>query len=214
MNVEKAEVEKRRAILAARAEVAVYVDQSQIALDSEVRARLEAERSTKKIESDLNDLKIKLSTAQRQTVDAQKMTKELVYTLTHVNDKKQDCDKIIEGAQESNEFAERRVAFMSQEVNELRTAVDDAEKARKRAQQKLDEANLRANMLTEQNVSYGIYKQKIETELTEVKAEAEVTLAKCEESRPGYEIETPVVHYRSCSTSLLLRYGQLPSAIY
>jgi len=53
------------------------LESMQSTLDGEIRARGEAIRIKKKIESDFNDLEIQLSHANRQTIESQKVLKIL-----------------------------------------------------------------------------------------------------------------------------------------
>lgn len=57
-------------------------------MDNEIRARGEAIRSRKKMESDLNDIEVQLTRTQRQAAEAQKNTKDLSLNL------KECCQKL------------------------------------------------------------------------------------------------------------------------
>merc|ERR1712193_443273 len=76
--------EKDEEIDNARRNATRSVEQIQASLDNEMRARGEAIRSRKKMESDFNDLEVQLATVSRQAQDAQKQTKDHTSNLKDV----------------------------------------------------------------------------------------------------------------------------------
>merc|ERR1712233_166024 len=165
--------EKDEEIDTARRNAARAVEQIQASLDNEMRARGEAIRSRKKMESDFNDLEVQLATASRQAGDAQKQTKDLGSSLKDVNQKLDDSQRLTDDLREQSAVAERRVGLMSTEIEELRGGLEQAERCRKQAENDLMEANERANMLHTQNTAFINQKRKIEGELNNVKGEVE-----------------------------------------
>ena len=160
------------------------VEQIQASLDSETRSRVDAGRSMKKMESDLNDLEVTLATAKRQAADAQKNAKDLTAQLKDLRIKNDEVLRSTEDARENSAVAERRVAMMSTEIDELRRALEQADRSRKQADNELMEANERSTMLHTQNTSFINQKKKIESELTSVKTEVEEAI---KEARSGEE---------------------------
>ena len=160
------------------------VEQIQASLDSETRSRVDAGRSMKKMESDQNDLEVTLATAKRQAGDAQKNAKDLTAQLKDLRIKNDEVIRSTEDARENSAVAERRVTMMSTEINELRQALEAADRARKQADNDLMEASERATMLHTQNSSFMNQKKKIESELTSVKTEVEEAI---KEARGGEE---------------------------
>merc|ERR1712226_1782675 len=157
----------------ARRNAARSVEQIQASLDNEMRARGEAIRSRKKMESDFNDLEVQLATVSRQAADAQKLTKDYANTMKDVNQKLDDSQRASEDIREQSAVSDRRVGLMSTEIEELRSALEQAERCRKQAENDLMEANERANMLHTQNTAFINQKRKIEGELNNVKNEVE-----------------------------------------
>merc|ERR1712130_150420 len=68
---------------------------------------------------------------------------------------------------------DRRVNLLQAEIDELRSAVEQADKGRKAAEQELMEANERANLLHTQNTALANQKRKLEQELIAVANEVE-----------------------------------------
>ena len=62
-------------------------------LDNEIRARGEAIRSRKKMESDLNDIEVQLARTQRLASEAQKGTKDFTLSLKECT-QKLDCSQV------------------------------------------------------------------------------------------------------------------------
>merc|ERR1712076_227720 len=165
--------EKDEEIDNARRNAARSVEQIQASLDNEMRARGEAIRSSKKMESDFNDLEVQLATVSRQAADAQKLTKDYANTMKDVNQKLDDSQRASEDIREQSAVSDRRVGLMSTEIEELRQGLESSERCRKQAENDLMEANERANMLHTQNTAFINQKRKIEGELNNVKNEVE-----------------------------------------
>merc|ERR1712233_243076 len=163
--------EKDEEIDNARRNAARAVEQIQASLDNEMRARGEAIRSRKKMESDFNDLEVQLATVSRQAQDAQKQTKDNTSALKDVNQKLDDSQRLTDDLREQSSVSDRRVGLMTTEIEELRSATEQAERCRKQAENDLMEANERANMLHTQNTAFINQKRKIEGELNNVKGE-------------------------------------------
>lgn len=167
-------------------------------MDQEIRQRAEAVRSRKKMEADFNDLEISLATAQRHADESQKTTKNLTLSIKDLHVKLEDITRATEDAKEqvklpfvvkmvlSGKFqgtvAERRVGLMNTEIEELRGALEQGERARKQAEHDLMEANERSNMLHTQNTAFINQKRKIENELNNVRTEVDEAIAEARQA--------------------------------
>ena len=149
------------------------LEQIQASLDNEMRARGEAVRSRKKMESDLNDLEIQCRHIRKQADDAIKAGKDLLNSHKELNINLDDHQRESEDIKEQSQVAERRVNLMTGEIEELRGGLEQAERQRKQAENDLMEANERANMLHTQNTAFINQKRKIENELGTVRNEVE-----------------------------------------
>merc|ERR1712042_31982 len=101
------------------------------------------------------------------------MGKDHTSALKDVNQKLDDSQRTTEDLREQGAVADRRVGLMTTEIEELRGALEQAERCRKQAENDLMEANERANMLHTQNTAFINQKRKIEGELMAVKNEVE-----------------------------------------
>merc|ERR1712003_361686 len=133
------------------------VESMQATLDSEIRARGEAIRIKKKMESDFNDLEIQLGHANRQCAEAQKALKAV-----------QGQNKDLQVA-----VVDRRANLLQSELDEMRAALEQAERGRKLAEGELLESNERGGLLHTQNTALINSKRKVEQELQAAQAEVE-----------------------------------------
>merc|ERR1719291_1251742 len=74
---------------------------------------------------------------------------------------------------------ERRSNLLTGEIEELRNAVEQAERGRKLAETELNESNERSNLLHTQNTALINQKRKLETELQQVQGEVEESVSEC-----------------------------------
>merc|ERR1712227_909270 len=174
--------EKEEDIDNARRIATKSIEQTQSNLDSEIRSKADVTRSSKKLEADLNDLDVALTTAKKQAGDAQKASKELSSQLKELNMKNDFVQRSTEEAREKSASAERRVIMMSTEIAELRNGLEQAERSRKQNENDLVDAQERAANLHTQNTSFMNQKKKIEAELLAVKCEVEEAIS---EARNG-----------------------------
>merc|ERR1711990_309484 len=85
--VDRRVAEKEEEVDNARRNSARSVEQIQSSLDNEMRARGEAVRSRKKMESDFNDLEVGLQNTRGAAENGQKLTKQLTAQLKDLNNK-------------------------------------------------------------------------------------------------------------------------------
>merc|ERR1712157_710274 len=132
--------EKDEEIDTARRNASRTVESIQSQLDAEIRSRSDAVRIKKKLEGDISDLEIQLAHANRQLSDATRANKDIQgqikETQIHLDESERHADKVKEQAA----VTDRRVNLLQAEIDELRSAVEQAEKGRKGAEQELMEA--------------------------------------------------------------------------
>merc|ERR1712193_236524 len=110
------------------------VESMQTTLDSEIRARGEAIRAQKKMESDFNDLEIQLGHANRQCTEAQKCVKALQQQNKDLQVTVDDSARTSEDLAEQCAVVERRANLLQSELDEMRAALEQAERGRKLAE--------------------------------------------------------------------------------
>ncbi|XP_063312181.1 myosin-4-like [Pelobates fuscus] len=156
----------------------------QSSLDSEIRSRNDALRIKKKMEGDLNEIEIQLSHANRQAAEAQKQLRNVQ---AQVKDAQLHLDDAIRGNDDLKEqlaIVERRNNLMTAELEEIRSALDQTERARKLAEQELLDVTERVQLLHSQNTSLINTKKKLEADVTQLQSEVEEQL---QESRNADE---------------------------
>ncbi|KAL2091271.1 hypothetical protein ACEWY4_013534 [Coilia grayii] len=152
------------------------IDSMQSTLDSEVRSRNDALRVKKKMEGDLNEMEVQLSHANRQAAEAQKQLRNVQGQL---KDAQLHLDEAVRGQEDMKEqvaMVERRNGLMVAEIEELRAALEQTERARKVAEQELVDASERVGLLHSQNTSLINTKKKLEGDLVQVQGEVDDTV--------------------------------------
>merc|ERR1712183_280940 len=149
------------------------VESMQATLDSEIRARGEAIRIKKKMESDFNDLEIQLGHANRQCTEAQKALKAVQGQNKDLQVGVDDAQRAGEDLAELVAVVNRRANLLQSELDEMRAALEQAERGRKLAEGELLESNERGGLLHTQNTALINSKRKVEQELQAAQAEVE-----------------------------------------
>ncbi|XP_066560797.1 myosin heavy chain, fast skeletal muscle [Amia ocellicauda] len=152
------------------------IDQMQSSLEAEIRSRNDALRVKKKMEGDLNEMEIQLSHANRQAAEAQKQLRNVQGQL---KDAQLHLDDAIRGQEDMKEqvaMVERRNTLMMAEIEEMRAALEQTERARKLAEQELLDASERVQLLHSQNTSLINTKKKLETDIAQLQGEVDDTI--------------------------------------
>merc|ERR1712174_149600 len=110
------------------------LESMQTSLDSESKSRAEAIRQKKKLEGDFNDLEIQLGHANRQANLLQSQVKGNLAKYDEAERRNEDIG-------EQMAVVERRSNLLTGEIEELRNAVEQAERGRKLAETELNESN-------------------------------------------------------------------------
>ncbi|XP_061487665.1 myosin-7B isoform X3 [Rhineura floridana] len=155
------------------------MDSMQASLDAEAKARNEAIRLRKKMEGDLNEMEIQLSHANRQAAEAQKLLRQLQAQIKDLQIELDDTLRHNDDLKEQAAALERRNNLMLAEVEELRAALEQAERGRKLAEQELLEATERVNLLHSQNTSLINQKKKMEADIAQLSTEVEEAVQEC-----------------------------------
>ncbi|XP_053558301.1 myosin-7 [Bombina bombina] len=155
------------------------VDTLQTSLEAETRSRNEALRIKKKMEGDLNEMEIQLSQANRAATEAQKQVKNLQGYLKDTQIQLDDAIRASEELKENIAIVERRNTLLQAELEELRSLVEQTERARKLAEQELIETSERVQLLHTQNTSLINQKKKMESDLSQLQTEVEEAVQEC-----------------------------------
>ncbi|XP_075759525.1 myosin heavy chain, skeletal muscle, adult-like [Pelodiscus sinensis] len=152
------------------------VESMQSTLDAEIRSRNEAMRLKKKMEGDLNEMEIQLSHANRIAAEVQKNLRNTQGVLKDTQIHLDDALRSQEDLKEQVAMVERRANLMQAEIEELRAALEQTERARKVAEQELLDASERVQLLHTQNTSLINTKKKLETDISQLQSEMEETI--------------------------------------
>uniref|UniRef100_A0A8C4KJV5 Myosin heavy chain 7B n=1 Tax=Dromaius novaehollandiae TaxID=8790 RepID=A0A8C4KJV5_DRONO len=155
------------------------MDSMQATLDAEARAKNEAVRLRKKMEGDLNEMEIQLSHANRQAAEFQKLGRQLQAQIKDLQIELDDTQRRNDDLKEQAAALERRNNLLLAEVEELRAALEQAERSRKLAEQELLEATERVNLLHSQNTGLINQKKKLETDISQLSSEVEDAVQEC-----------------------------------
>merc|ERR1712170_155503 len=90
-----------------------------------------------------------------------------------------EADRRVEDMAEQMAVVDRRSALLTGEIEELRNAVEQAERSRKLAETELNESNERSNLLHTQNTALINQKRKLETELQQAQGKVEESISEC-----------------------------------
>ncbi|NXR52817.1 MYSS protein, partial [Hippolais icterina] len=149
------------------------LESMQTMLDAEVRSRNDALRLKKKMEGDLNDMEIQLSHANCQVAETQKHLKavqgQLKDSQLHLDDALRENDDL----KEQLAIVERRNSLMTTEMEEMRAAMEQTERARRVSEQELTDASERVQLLHSQNTSLINTKKRLEVDITHLQTEVE-----------------------------------------
>ncbi|KAK9406824.1 myosin-1B [Crotalus adamanteus] len=152
------------------------VESMQSTLDAEIRSRNDALRLKKKMEGDLNEMEIQLNHANRQAAETLKNLRNTQGVLKDTQIHLDDALRSQEDLKEQVAMIERRANLMQAEIEELRAALEQTERARKVAEQELLDASERVQLLHTQNTSLINTKKKLETDIVQIQSEMEETI--------------------------------------
>ncbi|XP_070793599.1 myosin-1B [Pituophis catenifer annectens] len=152
------------------------VESMQSTLDAEIRSRNDALRLKKKMEGDLNEMEIQLNHANRQAAEALKNLRNTQGLLKDTQIHLDDALRSQEDLKEQVAMIERRANLMQAEIEELRAALEQTERARKVAEQELLDASERVQLLHTQNTSLINTKKKLETDISQIQTEMEESI--------------------------------------
>ncbi|XP_075702307.1 uncharacterized protein LOC142666212 [Rhinoderma darwinii] len=149
------------------------LESMQSTLDAEIRSKNDALRLKKKMEGDLNEMEIQLSHANRQAAEAQKQLRNIQGLLKDAQLHLDDALRGNEDLKEQLAISERRNNLMAAEIEEMRSALEQTDRARKVAEQELLDVTERVQLLHSQNTSLINTKKKLEADVSQLQNEVE-----------------------------------------
>merc|ERR1712038_547947 len=181
--------EKEEEFQSTRKNFGKAVDNMQNALEQECKGKAEAFRMKKKLESDVGELETSLEHANAANMDLQKSIKHYHRQIRDFQCKLEDEQRGKEIARDQLIAAERRANTMQNAVEESRTLLEQADRARRATEQELSDTNEQLSDLTCQNQAIAGAKRKLESEtatlhgdLDEMTSEAALSKEKAQKS--------------------------------
>merc|ERR1712018_622452 len=163
--IERRIAEKEDEFMSTKKNFQKAVDGMQAALETESKGKAEATRMKKKLESDVVELEMSLEHANAANQDTQKTIKRYHQQIREAQTKLEDEQRTKEVVRDSLLGAERRANSCQNALEEARTLLEQADRARRMTEQELSDTNEQLSDLTCQNQSIAGAKRKLETEM-------------------------------------------------
>merc|ERR1712223_1575745 len=158
------------------------MDSLQASLEAEARAKAEALRIKKKLESDINELEIALDHANKANAEAHKSIKRYQGQLREVEGLADEESRQKRENAEKAGLADRRAGALQGELEEARALLDSADRGKKQADMELCEARGSVNDMTTINSKAASDKRRLESAVHTMHAEIDETLAQAKAS--------------------------------
>merc|ERR1712038_1663255 len=163
--------EKEEEFQSTRKNFSKAVDNMQSALEVESKSKGEASRMKKKLESDVADLELSLEHANAANVETQKVIKRYHQQIREVQTKLEDEQRSKEVFRDHLIANDRRAHSMQNALEEARTLLEQADRARRIVEQELSDTNEQLSDLTCTNQSIAGAKRKLESEMQTLNGE-------------------------------------------
>jgi len=137
----------------------------QASIDAETKTKTELLRQKKKLESDITELEVAIDHASKSHAESQKALKKSQATVSEQLLQLDDAEREKAELREALAGADRRAASFVAELEELRGALDQADRARKNAEADLNDAADRISELNSSNQTLAAHKRKLESDL-------------------------------------------------
>jgi len=147
------------------------VEAMQTALEQEAKAKAEALRMKKKLEADVIELEMSLEHANAANQDTQKSIKRYHTQIREAQSKLEDEQRTKEVCRDQLIAAEKKSHSIQNALEEARTLLEQADRARRTTEQELSDTNEQLSELTCQNQAIAGAKRKLESEMQTLHAD-------------------------------------------
>merc|ERR1719384_2254860 len=158
------------------------MDSLQASLEAEARAKAEALRIKKKLESDINELEIALDHANKANSEAHKSIKRYQGQLRDVEGFFEEENRQRREIGEKAGLADRRANALAGEVEEARALLDSADRGKKQADMELTDSRSAVNEMGTINSRANSDKSRVEGALHTMQAEIDDLLHQAKNS--------------------------------
>lgn len=141
------------------------MDSMQASLEAESKAKADALRLKKKLESDINELEISLDHSNKAYADLQKGYKKLQNEYKDVYARVESEQRLCSEYREQYGISERRANALHSELEESRTLLEQSDRGRRCAENDLAESKDQYNTLYSQYGSVTAGKRKLECDM-------------------------------------------------
>ncbi|XP_036338221.1 paramyosin, short form-like [Rhagoletis pomonella] len=142
-------------------------------VEAETRLKTEVQRIKKKLQVQITELEMSLDVANKTNIDLQKVIKKQSLQLTELQAHYEDIQRQLQATLDQYNVAQRRLAALNGELEEVRSHLDSATRAKRTVELQYEEAQTRINELSIVNVNLVSLKSKLEQELSVVAADYE-----------------------------------------
>ncbi|CAF4029803.1 unnamed protein product [Adineta steineri] len=147
------------------------LESMQASVDAEGRAKADTLKQKKKLESDINELEVALDHSNRTNADLQKSLKRIQQNTAEMQALAEGEQRQRDETREIALTAERRFNVLNCEIEELRTALEQAERARKAAETELHDAADRISDVSTENANLSSQRRQLESTIASMQAD-------------------------------------------
>ena len=158
------------------------MDSMQASLEAETRAKAEALRIKKKLESDINELEIALDHANKANAEAHKSIKRYQGQLRDTETAYEEESRQRQEISEKAGLADRKANALQGELEEARALLDSADRGKKQADMELADARAAVNDMTTINSKANSDKRRLESAIHTMHAEIDDMLHQAKNS--------------------------------
>ncbi|KAH8301232.1 hypothetical protein KR018_008806 [Drosophila ironensis] len=173
-DAERRLAEKDEEIEAIRKQTSIEIEQLNArVIEAETRLKTEVTRIKKKLQIQITELEMSLDVANKTNIDLQKVIKKQSLQLTELQAHYEDVQRQLQATLDQYGIAQRRLAGLNGELEEVRSHLDSANRAKRTVELQYEEATTRINELSTANVNLVSLKSKLEQELSVVASDYE-----------------------------------------
>jgi len=149
------------------------LESMQATLDAEIKARTDATRAKKNMESAVNDLELSLDSVSKKLEESSKNAKKYQTLAKEAQDAADAASVSASELQDQATAAERKAQMLQADFDDMTASLDSNERARKAAESDLYGLSDQLAALTSQNSALTSQKRKLENEVEALRGDAE-----------------------------------------
>merc|ERR1739838_521632 len=158
------------------------IESMQNALEAEAKAKAEALRMKKKLESDINELEISLDHTNKSNSDIGKQIKKVQNEIKDLQERALEEQHIASEYREQFGIAERRANALHGELEESRALLEQSDRARRQAEADLADGHEQVQNMSSANGLLTVAKRKLEGDLHTLHADLDEMLNEAKHS--------------------------------